>query len=227
MGGDGREHVPAPRPAWCGALPRDDSRGGVHRDRARRGAELSRSSAGLVPDPDQVSRRAATEVGRAPGPPVLDEDAYLFDIDAAGLDRPRGSAKRRAIFARCGFAVVAEPLGAMGGPHRRVRVRCWRGSVRWCGGCGYAANTETALAGRPWKTTATAARAEIRHAGIVTIDALAAGQRPGAPGLKTRSIADGAGGRGRQRRPSSPRRSCRRRPARQTCGRHTAKRFWR
>ena len=51
-------------------LPRHDARGDLHRHRARRAAQLPPAAAGLVPDPDQVPRRAAAEVGPAARAPV-------------------------------------------------------------------------------------------------------------------------------------------------------------
>ncbi len=59
LGGDGRQHVPPEGPQGRRPVPRHDPRRGHDRHRAQGTAQLQAAAADLVPDSDQVSRRAA------------------------------------------------------------------------------------------------------------------------------------------------------------------------
>ena len=77
LGGHGRQHVPAEGPEGRRLLPRHDARGDLHRDRPRRAALVPPAAADLVPDPDQVPRRAAPQVRPPARAPVHDEGRLL------------------------------------------------------------------------------------------------------------------------------------------------------
>ena len=119
---------------------------------ARRAAQLQGAAADLVPDPDQVPRRAAPEVGRAARARVHDEGLVLASTSTqAGLDASfqRHFEAYRKIFLRCGIE-HARGRGVVG-QHGRQRVdrvhggeRRGRGLRRGCARCGYAANVEKA-----------------------------------------------------------------------------------
>ena len=78
LGRDGRQHVPAEGPQRRGAVPGDDPRRGDDHHRPLRTAQLQATSADLVPDPDQVPRRAAAQVRAAAGAAVPDEGRVLL-----------------------------------------------------------------------------------------------------------------------------------------------------
>ncbi|HMQ31250.1 MAG TPA: hypothetical protein PKD53_11010, partial [Chloroflexaceae bacterium] len=83
-------------------------------------------------------------------------DAYSLDADHAGLDaayeRIGGAFER--VFARCGarFVAVAAGVGEMGGREAREYMAlspAGEDTLALCAACGYAANVEVAVAGRP------------------------------------------------------------------------------
>ncbi len=134
LGRHGREHVPPQGPQRRRALPRHDPRRGHDLHRPQRAAQLQAAPADLVPDPDQVPRRAPPQVRPAARPPVHHEGRLLLRHRRR---RPRRSATTsttqayRRIFTRCGleFVAVEADSGAMGGSalagvhglHRRRR----------------------------------------------------------------------------------------------------------
>ena len=140
LGGHGREHVPPQGPRWPGDGSRDDSRGGLHLHRPRRAAQLPAAPADLVPDPDQVPRRAAPQERGLAGAPVHDERRLQL--------RPRPGRAGRGLRGRAaGVPAHLHPLRPdlrrgrrpqrrdgrqrlhrVHGPHRRGRGR--RGPLR-------------------------------------------------------------------------------------------------
>ena len=102
-------------------LPAADARRGHHRHRAQRAQELPPAAGELLPDPDQVPRRAPPALRRdARRASSLMKDAYSFDIATRRPARratTRCTRPTRAIFTRLGlkFRAVAADTGAIGG----------------------------------------------------------------------------------------------------------------
>ena len=78
LDGHGRQHVPPEGPQGRGPVPGHDARRDHDHDRARRIAQLQAVAADLVPDSDQVPRRAAAQVGPAARAPVHHEGQLLL-----------------------------------------------------------------------------------------------------------------------------------------------------
>ncbi len=74
----GRQHVPPQGPQGRRALPRHDPRRDHDRHRPQGAAQLQAASPDLVPDPDQVPRRAPPQVRPAARPPVHHEGRLLL-----------------------------------------------------------------------------------------------------------------------------------------------------
>src|SRR5450432_2931118 len=74
----GRQHVPPQGPQGRRPLPRHDPRRGHDRNRAQGTPQLQATPANLVPDPDQIPRRAPPQSGPAPRPPVHHEGRLLL-----------------------------------------------------------------------------------------------------------------------------------------------------
>ena len=134
LGRDGRQHVPAEGPQGRRLLPRHDARGDLHRHRARRAALVPAAAAGLVPDPDEVPRRAAPEVRPPARAPVHDEGRLLVRRGPRpGSTRATRTSARRTRRSSPAAASTSSRVqahsGAMGGsrvvrvhgPHRRRR----------------------------------------------------------------------------------------------------------
>lgn len=109
-------------------------------------------------------------------------DAYSLDADDAGLDAAyqRVAEAFERIFARCGVSQVAVEAGAgeMGGREPREYMAIspsGEDTLAICRNCGYAANVEVAVAGRPAAEQGTggAAMSEVATPGATTIAALA------------------------------------------------------
>ena len=173
LGGDGRGDVPARRPQGRRRRARHDPRGGV-RDARGRAAQLQGAAADLVPDPDQVPRRAAPEVGRAARARVHDEGLVLARPRLRPGSTRRSSDTSRRIgrsSARCGLETLAVEAssGSMGGSESiefMVESDAGEDFVAACSRCGYAANVEKAtsqLAGRRGRRRAARRRSASRR----------------------------------------------------------------
>ena len=73
LDGHGRQHVSPEGPQGRGAVPGHDPRRDHDHHRPQRAAQLQAAAADLVPDPDQVPRRAAPQGRTAAGAPVHHE----------------------------------------------------------------------------------------------------------------------------------------------------------
>ena len=184
LGADGRGDVPAEGPPRSRHRTRHDARGGLH-DARRRAAQLPAAPADLVPDPDEVPRRAAPEV-RAAARARVHHEGFLFlrpwTRPASTRRFERHFEAYRRIFSRCGLETLAVEAssGAMGGSESVEFMLASDAGEDWiasCAACGYAANVEKAtVAGRPRCEDASGAAAPERFAtpGVRTIEDLAA-----------------------------------------------------
>ena len=97
-----------------------DLRGGDHRPRARRAEELPPAAGALLPDPDQVPRRAPAALRRHARPRVRDEGRLLLprratttcSASTATCTTPTRASSRASA---CKFRAVAADTGAIGG----------------------------------------------------------------------------------------------------------------
>ena len=116
LGRDGRQHVPAEGPQGRRLLPGHDPRGDLHRHRPRRAAQLPAAAPGLVPDPDQVPRRASPQVGPSSRPPVHHEGRLLL---RRGRGRARQELRRSAPGLRADLHPLWTRFRGRAGPLRR------------------------------------------------------------------------------------------------------------
>ena len=156
LGRHGRQHVPPQGPFRPRPLPRHDPRRGHDRHRARRAAQLQATAADLVPDPDQVPRRAAPQVRPAARAPVHHEGFLLLRHGPGRASTPltRSTTRPTAGFSTAAawtYLAVEAHSGAMGGSQSHefmVASDAGEDFVAVCPGCGYAANLEKAVADR-------------------------------------------------------------------------------
>ena len=137
----------------------------------KRAAQLQAAAADLVPDPDQVPRRAAAQVRPAARAPVHHEGRLLLRHRRGRARRELRQARRTPIariFTRCGlkFVAVEADSGAMGGSQSQefmVYTDAGEDLIASCAVCGYAANLEKATSqprrrSKTWRRPATASR---------------------------------------------------------------------
>ena len=96
LDGHGRQHVSPEGSQGRRALPGHDARRDHDRDRLLRAAQLQAIAADLVPDSDQVSRRAEAEVWPAARAAVLDEGCVLVRHRRDGAEHERSPSMGRS-----------------------------------------------------------------------------------------------------------------------------------